>query len=185
MRICIDPGHGMGNRGAGVYDSGAVGNGLQEADICLAWALTLRWTLANAGIPAWMTRTDDRTEDPVGRRAGQALAHGCTHLLSIHCNSADDPAASGVEAFYHDAGDQAWAQVVANAAVHAMTPTHLRGVKSEGESQHNRLAVLAFPGPATLVEIGFISNPSEAHRMAVRMNRIAFAEAVLAGIRAL
>jgi N-acetylmuramoyl-L-alanine amidase len=40
LKIALDAGHGYENRQQGSYDSGAVGGGIQEADIALQWALT-------------------------------------------------------------------------------------------------------------------------------------------------
>ncbi len=45
MKICLDSGHGHGNRKIGVYDPGAVAAGIAEADIALQWALSGRWIL--------------------------------------------------------------------------------------------------------------------------------------------
>jgi N-acetylmuramoyl-L-alanine amidase len=39
-----------------------------------------------------------------------------------------------------------------------------RGIKTEGASQHSRLAVLNFPR-AVLIELGFIDHPSDRARM--------------------
>ena len=49
MRVCIDPGHGLGNATLGVFDPGAVAGGVREADINLAVGLMLRDECARRG----------------------------------------------------------------------------------------------------------------------------------------
>jgi N-acetylmuramoyl-L-alanine amidase len=65
IKLCIDPGHGMGNIVSGRFDPGASGGGLTEADIVLQWALTGKWVADQLGIAVFLTRDDDRDEDPV------------------------------------------------------------------------------------------------------------------------
>jgi len=42
MTIILDPGHGMANKKAGIYDPGAVSNGVTEAEIVMDWANELK-----------------------------------------------------------------------------------------------------------------------------------------------
>lgn len=173
VKLCIDPGHGMGNRKSGVYDPGAQAGGVSEADIALQWALTLKWACQRAGVDFWLTRDDDRDEDFVGTRDDRAEDHGCTHFVSLHCNSAG-PLATGVETYYRDVADYRFAQWVHRAALNSMKSKD-RGLKSEGQSQHPRLAVFDFDGPAALVELGFITNPLERRKLLWRDCRLDFA----------
>lgn len=172
MKLCVDPGHGFANRRPGVYDSGAVGGGVEEADIVLQWALSGKWILGNIAIPVWLTRDDDSDPTPVGTRDDRAEQAGCGRFLSLHCNSAGS-SATGTETFYRDAADKAWAQTVQNAALHALGLRD-RGLKTEGASQQSRLAVFDFDGPACLLELGFISNASDRRKMLERDRRIRF-----------
>lgn len=176
MRIAIDAGHGMGNRKQGVYDPGAVSAGVAEADITLLWALAGKHILTQRGISVWLTRDDATDYTPVGTRDDRAEAAGCTHFLSLHCNAAG-PTARGTETFYRDAADRAWAAVAQKAALRALGLRD-RGLKLESASQHSRLAVFDFDGPACLVELGFITNPADRIAMLVRDNRILFWQAI-------
>lgn len=181
MKIAIDAGHGMGNRSPGVYDPGAVGNGYQEAYIALTWALTGRWVLGRAGIEAFLTRPDAETNTPLSNRVRRALSVGCTHYISLHCNAAGTPVPGGLEVYYRGKEDYPLALEVERCLLRATyTPEtggmHSRGLKLEGQSQHNRLAVLDFPGPACLLELGFISNPDDVQILVSRQARIAFWE---------
>lgn len=173
MRLAIDPGHGLSNRRDGKYDPGFVAAGVQEADVALAWALTLNWVLRNAGVDTYLTRSDDRTHAPVGKRDDMAELAKCTHFLSLHCN-AGPPTATGTETFFRDNADAAFASKVQSAALVALGLRN-RGIRSERESQHQRLAIFDFDGPCALLEIGFLSHPNDRKKMLDRNVRLAFA----------
>jgi len=179
VKLCIDPGHGMGNVRLNQYDPGAQGNGHSEASVVLLWSETVKWYCHLAKIPFWATRNNDHDSDPVGTRAVRAEANGCTHFLSLHCNDADSPNATGTETYFRDPTDHAWALPVHQRAVTALYLKD-RGLKGESDSQHTRLAVFNFGGPCCLVELGFISNPSDLAAMLDRDRRIAFAQALTA-----
>lgn len=182
MKLCIDPGHGMGNRKPGSYDPGAQSAGVSEADVALQIALTGKWLCKQRGIACYLTRETDQDSDPVGQRDDKAEAQGCTHLLSIHLNCADGRA-SGTETFYRDSADKAWARKVQDAALPAWGLSD-RGLKTEAASQHSRLAVLDFDGPAALLEVGFIDHPLDRARAQDRDRRIAFWSALLDNLTA-
>lgn len=181
IKLCIDPGHGMGNKKANVYDKGAVAGVINEADIALAWGLTLKWVCEREEIPFYMTRDDDRDPTPVSKRDDKAEAAGCTHMVSIHCNAGGG---QGAETFYRDAKDKAFAELVLAANLNAMG-TKSRGVKHESQSQHTGLAVFGFDGPNTLLEIGFIDNTAEREKMLSREVRLRFAEELVRRLKAL
>jgi len=172
MKLAIDPGHGMSNKRDDVFDSGAVAAGVRECDIALEWALTGKYILPQYGINHFLTRDDNLDEVPVGRRDDMAAAAHCTHFLSIHCNAADGKA-TGVEVYYRDISDRAFAQLVLDSLVEA-TGLKSRGLKRESESQHSRLAVLDFGPPACLAEIGFLDNPHDRSVIRDREVRLKF-----------
>jgi len=172
-KVCIDPGHGFANLRPGVYDPGAVSGTYNEADIVLQWALTLKWTMNKKGIAVFMTRDDDSDSAPVSTRDDRAELNGCSHFVSLHCNQADSKV-FGQETFYRDANDMKLAKIAQKAILETMKGND-RGVKSEKDSQHKRLAIFDFDGPACLVELEFIGGP---HKMLLRSrdHRIEFAE---------
>ena len=172
MKLAIDPGHGMSNKRDNVFDPGAVAAGVRECDIALEWALTGKYILPQYGINHFLTRDDNLDEVPVGRRDDMAAAAHCTHFLSIHCNAADGKA-TGVEVYYRDISDRAFAQLVLDSLVEA-TGLKSRGLKRESESQHSRLAVLDFGPPACLAEIGFLDNPHDRSVIRDREVRLKF-----------
>jgi N-acetylmuramoyl-L-alanine amidase len=172
FKLAVDAGHGGSNAQPGRYDPGAVGGGLQEADIALQWAMTGKHVLARAGIAYWLTREDDADPAPLWLRDERARANKCTHYLSLHCNAGPGHA-SGTEAFYRDANDAHWAEIVLGAVLPAVGLRN-RGVKHESQSPRQRLSVLDFAGSATLLELGFITNSADRRRMTSRDVRLVF-----------
>ena len=182
MILCIDPGHGRDNKKIGAYDPGATSDGYAEADIALSYALTLNHLAKERGIATFLSRDSKDDSAPLGRRIARAVEARCTHLISIHLNALNGKG-KGVESFYRDAGDKAFAQKVNDAVVNA-TGFKNRGIKSEGQSQHSRLAILGLPGPACLVELGFIDNDAERTKLLEKETRIEVCTAILDAITA-
>lgn len=162
MTVILDPGHGMANRRAGVFDPGACSGGSQEAEIALAWANELRAILLAAGHRVIRTRVDHKDPAPVGKRAGIAHHFGGEIMLSIHCNAANG-AANGTETFYRSESNREQADAINMAVVNALE-TRNRGTKLESLSQHARLAVMAFQ-PCFLIELGFIDHSGDRAKM--------------------
>lgn len=150
-KIFIDPGHGGKDPGAG-------GNGLAEKDVALTVSKLLKTELLISGFDVRMSREGD-TYPSLADRYTAANAWGADYFISIHCNSAADPAASGTETLVYALGSKAanMAAVVQNSLVRALG-TRDRGVKARPD-----LAVLrGTKMPAILVECGFISNTADA-----------------------
>lgn len=162
MRICIDPGHGMGNRKRGVPDSGAAvtvgGKKITEAEIVMDWANELRGILLGMGHKVVRTRVDGNDPAPVMERAHTAMVYDCEVFISLHCNAANGQA-NGTETYYRGAKNKSLARACNDAVVTALG-TRDRGVKTEEASQHARLAVLNFPR-AVLIELGFIDHAGD------------------------
>jgi len=159
MKLAIDPGHGMSNRQPGVYDPGGehveAGFGFHEAEIALRYALVLREALRSRGSTAFLTREDARDHAPLAARVGNAKLVGAEILVSLHVNTVEDPRASGVEVLYRGEASRRLAQALQSAVV-AAAKLRNRGIK-----QRDDLAVLRFPGPAALVELGFLGNDGD------------------------
>ena len=174
MRVAIDPGHGMSNAKTGKYDPGAVAAGLEEADIALTWALTGKWVFSLHGIETFLTRDDDRDVTPVGLRDNEAAKAGCTHFISLHCNASENPRVRGIETFYRDDADKALATTALAALARVIPDCPNRGVKHESLTARKELAVLKFKPPATLIELGFITNAEDRVHLLSRDVRIRF-----------
>lgn len=166
LTIFVDPGHGMSNRRAGVYDPGATervnGKDITEADIAMDWANELKHCLETLGYKVVRSRINDTDPAPVSERADTARRFGAAVFVSLHCNAADGKV-HGTETFYRGAGNADLARRC-NAAVVDALGTKDRGIKTESASQHARLAVLNFP-KAVLIELGFIDHPQDRVKM--------------------
>lgn len=174
-KLCIDPGHGMGNRTPSKYDPGACANGHEEANVALQYALAIKYVFAREGIGVFLTRDDANDYDPVGTRDNRAKAEGCTHFLSLHLNAGGG---TGTETFYRGDEDHGWAEKVQKLALEVFGLKD-RGLKTEDESQHTRLAVLDFDGPGCLLELGFIDSARDMSVIGQRDARLRFAEGLL------
>jgi len=178
MKVAIDPGHGMGNAEAGVFDPGATrktgGETFAEADIVLRYGLTLKKVFEDRGVEVFMTRTSSADSAPVGRRATRAATAGCTHFISLHLNSDGGTQANGLEVeFRDDTKDKPLADKVQRKLL-AVT-----GFKDHGNDKRTNLAVLKFkPGPAVLIELGFITNDGDRNFLLKGENRDAICKAI-------
>lgn len=152
----------MSNRRPGVYDPGAtvrVGKeDITEAAIAMTWCNELRALLMAQGHSVIRSRKDALDPAPVGDRAEDARHYDCEVFISLHCNAANGQA-SGTETFYRGASNKGLAQAC-NDAVRTALDTKNRGIKTESQSQHARLAVLNFPR-AVLIELGFIDHSGD------------------------
>jgi len=178
MTICLDPGHGMANRTPGVHDSGACAGSVTEAEIAMDWANELRRILLARNAKVIRTRIDALDPAPVAKRAATAKQYGCEIMISIHCNAADGTA-QGTETFYRGSKNQAMATAL-NTALVKVLGTRNRGIKTESESQHSRLAVMAFQ-PCYLIELGFLDHAADRAKLLDSTLRTQACEA-LAGV---
>lgn len=157
VKIFVDPGHGGTN-------PGAVGNGVIEAEVNLNVATYLANDLRDLGYDVMMYRTtnDENVISPIAadlrNRARMANEWGADYFISIHTNSSVNPAAYGFETYVYRLGTRAaqLAQSIQNAVVAAL------GVKDNGVKQANFSVLRNTNMPAVLVELGYLSNPTEA-----------------------
>jgi N-acetylmuramoyl-L-alanine amidase len=155
MKVCIDPGHGG-------YDPGAVGpSGLKEKDVTLSVSTILSKILQSKGIDVVLTRTGDlltwRPDNDLWARCNVANQAKADIFVSIHCNSATNPAATGTETFCYQKSGQAYAlaQAIQSCLVQTLRLPD-RGVKTA-----NFYVLRGTNMPAVLVELAFINNPKE------------------------
>ena len=160
--IVIDPGHG-GN------DAGAIGpTGVMEKNVTLKVALELRKLLEAEGAEVIMTRETDRTVsekgakasdiEELGARCDVANRAGAHIFLSIHADSFTRPEARGTTGYYYSKGSgagQKLADCIRRNLVEQL------GTPSRGTQPCNFYVVKHTDMPATLIELGFISNKDE------------------------
>ena len=154
-RIFIDPGHGG-------RDSGAIGHyGNKEKDINLQVGLKLREILkevaqVNLSRDADIALGADVNAD-LRTRSNTANMLDADAFISIHCNAAGNPKAGGVETYCykHGTGGETLAR-----AIH-MRLAPATGLKDRGVKTKDLAVLRETKMPAVLVELAFISNPTE------------------------
>lgn len=162
-RIVIDPGHG-GN------DSGAIGpTGVMEKTVTLNVALELRRLLEAEGAEVIMTRETDRTVSDKGAKASDveelgarvevANRIGADIFISIHADSFTRPEARGTTGYYYSKSTSGRGRELADCIRRNLVEQ--LGTPSRGTQPCNFYVVKNTNMPATLIELGFISNKDE------------------------
>ncbi|MFD1796017.1 AMIN domain-containing protein [Paracoccus aurantiacus] len=107
LRVAIDPGHGG-------IDSGAVDNGLREADLMLDFARELTEKLIRAGFEVVLTRRKDAFMG-LESRMTEARASGADLFISLHADALPEGQAAGASVFIwnNEADDRASRQLAA------------------------------------------------------------------------
>ena len=161
-KITIDAGHG-GN------DSGAIGpTGVMEKTVTLRIANEVRRLLMAEGATVYMTRDTDTEVSPKGANASDieelqarcdvANQNASDVFVSIHMDSFSSGAAKGTTGYYYSLGSQKsrdLADKVRSGVIDQI------GTQSRGTQSCNFYVVKHTDMPATLVEVAFISNPTE------------------------
>lgn len=173
--VAIDAGHGMANTSPRVFDSGAEFGPLQEANLTLTIALTMKFVFNEEGISNFLVRKNNVVSAPLRSRPTVAQVYGCTHYVCVHVNDMGSREAHGALALYRSPEDMAFGRVCLNAACSAFG-FESRGLHREDESQHSHLRVFDFPGPVGYLELGNIQNAADMNFLQDRIRRIRFAE---------
>lgn len=172
IQVVIDPGHGG-------TDPGAVANGSKEKEINLQVAQKVAKNLQKKGIEVIMTRNKDEYLGLV-ERANVGTENKATIFVSLHCNSAENTTATGIETYYYINTDNEYDENLATCIqkeVIKATGAKDRGVKSANFSVLRNSVI-----PAALVEMGFISNPSESENISDSAYQNKIAQGVTNGI---
>ncbi len=176
-KIFIDPGHGG-------PDPGAKGNGVTEEFVNLNVSLELARLLRNAGFEVRLYRTTsdenvlaDKNAD-LRNRAAQANNWSADYFISIHTNSSTRPEASGVEAYVYRLGGSS--ERLAQSIVDSVSDE--LGSINRGVMQANFAVLRRSNMPAVLVELGYLTNATEALNLNSPAWQRAVAEAIFDGI---
>ena len=162
-KIVIDPGHG-GN------DAGAIGpTGVMEKNVTLKVALELKRMLEAEGAEVILTRETDRTVSDKGAKASdiEELGARCDVgnrnradiFISIHADSFTRPEARGTTGYYYSKSTSGRGQKLADCIRRNLVEQ--LGTPSRGTQPCNFYVVKHTDMPATLIELGFISNKEE------------------------
>lgn len=178
-KIYIDQGHNPENPNAG-----AEGNGLREQTITYRIGQELAALLrANPDFEVRLSRPTPTTalgtsnSTSLQARVNDANAWGADYFISLHTNASSLPEATGVEAFAYSSPSRAFS--LGEDIVQNLSQT--TGLRDRGMKVRPGLYVLRRTNmPAVLVEMGFISNPSDAALMNDRPDL--FAQGIYNGI---
>ena len=196
LRVQLDAGHGG-------EDSGCISphGGLYEKDLVLDVALRAGEILEARGIEVVYTRTNDTFVSLAGR-SGIAAKRKADAFVSVHANFAESQSARGIETFTlpfanmaSTSGEKGVATVarVGNANDRLNTilgheiQRRMPGRLGEADRglRHARFQVLRdTPCPAVLIEIGFLSNPTDSRNLASGWYRDRIALAIADGVAA-
>jgi N-acetylmuramoyl-L-alanine amidase len=167
--VVIDAGHGG-------YDNGAKARqGIPEKSLTLDVARRVKPLLEARGYRVVMTRTTD-VFIPLGGRTAISNGHPDAAFVSIHFNCSPKRSANGVETYYYNPRSRPLAANIL-ASIANCYGSHSRGVKFARffVLHHNQR-------PATLLELGFVSNPAENAKLQDPRVRQVLAEKIAEGI---
>ena len=180
IKIYVDQGHNPVNPNAG-----AEGNGLREQDLVYTIGQELAARLR--ADPDFEVRLSRPTRDTLlgtsnatslATRVNEANRWGADYFIRLHTNAASSPSAGGSEAYVYARGTPAFGfaeDILTNL-------TDITGLRDRGVQARPGLYVLRKTQmPATLVELGFITNPRDAALMRDEPDR--FAEGIYRGIK--
>ena len=169
-KVFIDPGHGG-------YDNGAVQNGVLEDEINLQISKKIESKLKAKGVQVEMSRYDD-TYFSLTDRTRMANNWGADIFVSIHQNSATSSSAKGIETYYHPTRQDSreLASEIQDDLIQYTNAVD-RGVKTA-----NYAVIRTASMSSSLVECGFVSNPTEAKNLSSSSYQDKVAEGIVNGI---
>ena len=180
IRIFIDQGHNPSG-----HNAGAEGNGLREQDVTYNVGIYLA-SLLNDDVrfqarvsrptPETVLGIDNATS--LQERVNMANSWPADYFISIHTNSSLDPAVNGFETYVYRLGTRSaqLAQSIQDSVVQRL------GVKDNGVRQANFSVLRNTRMPAVLVELGYLSNPTEALNLNSPLWQNKMASAIADGI---
>ena len=175
LTVCIDPGHGFTDTGTESEFLGAY----HEDDITIAVSKKLADDLRELGYDVIMTH-DGVTFPKASNDDGNNIFHPnertsyinsfgdkIDYVVSIHCNSFDDPSVSGIRVFYYqpsyvtgESEDAKSAAVICD-QLESDFPDAVKPI-----CEHQDLALVRDTGvTSVLVEMGFATNEADAKNM--------------------
>ena len=179
IKIYIDQGHNPQNPNAG-----AEGNGLREQDITYRIGVELANLInANPNLEARLSRPTAETQlgtsnaSSLAARVNDANSWGANYFISLHTNASTISSASGVEGYVYALNTSA-AELSEDIVENLTEATELR---NRGIFARPSLYVLRRTAmPATLIELGYITNAGDAALM--NENPQLFARGIYNGI---
>ncbi|QLK85994.1 N-acetylmuramoyl-L-alanine amidase [Staphylococcus sp. 17KM0847] len=165
--IVIDPGHGGGDQGA----SSHTGKKTLEKDVTLKTSLELKKRLEKEGAKVKLTRSDDTYVKLKNRKATGDV------FLSIHNDALESSGANGATVYWYHDKQEVLAETLA-ATIQKKTLLSDRGARQE-----NYQVLRQTKKPAVLLELGYISNPTDEVLMNDQNHRYIVETAVVDGLK--
>lgn len=186
--IFLDAGHGWADVGATVPDR----TDISEKDLTLAITKRIQASLESMGYTVRMIRENDEDclEELVdgiyrsARRITYANEHGGDYYVSIHADSFTDPTAHGPRIYYADSRTKAAvSEPLANAIAASLAEQlHIDTLRPRDDATYN--VIMMNKMPSVLIEVGFVTNPTELANMLDEDWQELFARSVALGIDA-
>lgn len=171
VTIMVDPGHGG-------KDPGALGVGpVPEKTVNLGIATQLARKLESYGATVLMTRRGDRFPE-LDERAAMAERAKVDLFVSIHADSARRASATGAAVYIARSASKR----SSSAAQSVVAALRKAGIKCNGIRKAGFRVLVGHSRPSMLVECGYLTNPTEAARLATSSYQTQIADAIAAGI---
>ncbi|TWD90184.1 N-acetylmuramoyl-L-alanine amidase [Neobacillus bataviensis] len=146
--IVLDPGHGGKDKGTTSIA------GTPEKSLNLPTVEVVKLKLEDAGAQVILTRTNDMYI-PLEQRANVANQNHADAFISFHYNWSNNPSVNGITDFYYQKSSNSLAAAILNQVAKETKLTNLG-------TRFNNLGVLRNnKQPATLIELGFLSNQQD------------------------
>lgn len=165
--IVLDPGHGGNDQGA----SSNTSKKSLEKNYTLKTAKELKKALEKAGAKVKLTRSDDSYVSLEDRKQdGDAF-------ISIHNDSLDSPNANGATVYWFKDNQETLAETL-SASIEKKSL-----LSNKGTRQENFQVLRQTNKPAVLLELGYISNPTDEVMITDQFHRQVVEEAVVDGLK--
>ncbi len=176
--VVLDPGHGADDRGA-------TGHGLEEAAIVEDLAARLEGRLAALGVRAPLTRGVD-SNPSLSQRANFANDTGADLFLSLHVDQARSSRCQGVAAYHFGSGRGVTSTVGEELASLVQREVVARTDLVDCRVHEKTWEILRLTRmPAVRLELGHLTHPGDAARLADPAFRDTVAEGVLVAVQRL
>ncbi|MBC7374527.1 MAG: N-acetylmuramoyl-L-alanine amidase [Frankiales bacterium] len=176
--VVVDPGHGGAHRGA-------TGHGLQEAAIVEDLAARLEGRLTAVGVRTLLTRGVDSCPTDA-ERARFANDAGADLLLSLHVDRSPSPRCHGVASYHFGAGRGTTSTVGEQLASLVQREVVARTDLLDCHVHEKTWELLRLTRmPVVRLELGYVTHPGDAARLADPAFRDTVAEAVLVAVQRL
>ncbi len=188
--IVIDPGHGG-------IDGGSSSSGLLEKTVNLEVSLKLRKVLSDMGINVVMTRDSDvslesksdlnssRYRKDLHARKTIIDNNNSTAFVSVHMDAFNDPSARGIRVFYYQTSEES--KKLAQDICNNIDTTVIKGfLKTENVkvsiAPGDYYLLRSSKSPGVIVEMGFITNPTDNKLIQTEEYQYTMAKAIAEGV---